>query len=201
MKCFEYGEIEKKHLKESDTKMKELINSLGHIDREINPDIFSALIDSIIGQQISTKAATTVKSKIRLLADEITPSSIEGLYLEDIKLCGMSYRKAEYIKDAAESFLNGELCSKDLRVMGDKEVIDSLVSIRGVGKWTAEMLLIFSLNRKDILSYDDLGIRRGLMKVYNLDSLTKEFFNELKNKYSPYASIASLYIWETASTK
>ncbi|MDY0234826.1 MAG: hypothetical protein RBR71_02285 [Gudongella sp.] len=201
MKCFEYGEIEKNHLKEADTNMKELIHGLGHINREVNPDIFSALIDSIIGQQISTKAATTVKAKIRLLVDEITPKSIYELSLEDIKLCGMSYRKAEYIKDAADSFLNGDLHSKDLRAMNDKEVIDSLVSIRGVGKWTAEMLLIFSLNRKNILSYDDLGIRRGLMKVYNLDSLTKEFFNELKIKYSPYASIASLYIWEAASTK
>ena len=74
-------------------------------------------------------------------------------------------------------------------------------SIRGVGKWTAEMLLMFSLNRKDILSYDDLGIRRGLMKVYNLDLLSKEYFNELKIKYSPFASVASLYIWEAASRK
>ena len=201
MKYFEYGEVEKDHLKKSDINMEELIHRLGHINREVNPDIFSALIDSIIGQQISTKAANTVKAKIRLLADEITPSTIGGLSLEEIKLCGMSYRKAEYIKGAAESFLNGELHSKDLSVMEDKEVINSLVSIRGVGKWTAEMLLIFSLSRKDILSYDDLAIRRGLMKVYNLDSLTKEFFNELKNKYSPYGSIASLYIWEAASIK
>lgn len=201
MKCFEYGEVEKEYLKESDVIMKELINSLGHIYREVNPDIFSSLIDSIIGQQISTKAAATVKSKIRILTNEITPSSIAGLSLEEIKLCGMSYRKAEYIKDAANSFLKGGLDSINLRAMENKEVIDTLVTIRGVGKWTAEMLLIFSLNRKDILSYDDLGIRRGLMKVYNLDSLTKEFFNELKNRYSPYGSIASLYIWEAASTK
>ena len=194
MKCFEYGEVEKEYLKESDVIMKELINSLGHIYREVNPDIFSSLIDSIIGQQISTKAAATVKSKIRILTNEITPSSIAGLSLEEIKLCGMSYRKAEYIKDAANSFLKGGLDSINLRAMENKEVIDTLVTIRGVGKWTAEMLLIFSLNRKDILSYDDLGIRRGLMKVYNLDSLTKEFFNELKNRYSPYGSIASLYI-------
>lgn len=201
MKYFEYGEVEKRHLKQVDENMKKLINNFGHINRQVNPDIFSALIDSIIGQQISTKAATTVKTKIRMLSDQISPSSIAELSIEDIKLCGMSYRKAEYIKDAAESFLNGELATKDLTSMEDKEVIDSLVSIRGVGKWTAEMLLIFSLNRKDILSYDDLGIRRGLMKVYNLDSLSKDFFNELKVKYSPYSSIASLYIWEAASTK
>lgn len=201
MEYFEYGELEKNYLKKIDSNIKELIESKGHIYRQVNTDIFSALIDSIIGQQISTKAATRVRANIRLLTDEISPSKIDGLLLEDIKLCGMSYRKAEYIKGAASYFLNEDIKSKDLKMMEDNEVIDRLLSIRGVGRWTAEMLLIFSLNRKNILSYDDLGIRRGLMKVYQVDSLSKEFFNDLKNKYSPYASIASLYIWEAASTK
>lgn len=201
MKYFEYGQIEKDYLKSVDKEMKELIESVGHINRRLNPDIFSALIDSIIGQQISTKAATTVKKNLRLVVDKINPLSISKLTLEEIKLCGMSYRKAEYIKDATEAFLNGHLEVNDFKNMDDKEVIENLTSIRGVGKWTAEMLLMFSLNRKDILSYDDLGIRRGLMKVYNLDLLSKEYFNELKTKYSPFASVASLYIWEAASRK
>ena len=199
MKTFEYTDSELNTLAGRDEKLAEVISRTGIIRREVNPDVFSALVGSIVSQQISTKAAATVGQRLSILCGKITPSRIFGLSVEEIKGCGMSLRKAGYIKAAAEAVVNGQLEIKKLPVLPDSEVTAALIRLPGVGVWTAEMLLIFSLERPDILSFGDLAIRRGLCKLHGLDNLTRADFDFYRRLYSPYGSIASLYLWQLSA--
>ncbi len=196
MKHFVYGHKEIIYLKGKDPILGEVIDRLGMIKREVDDDIFASLISSIISQQISTKAAITVSKRFEDLVERIDPSSISKLEIEEIQKCGMSFRKAQYIKSAAEAAISKYVDFEKLKDLSDEEVIKELVKLKGVGEWTAEMLLIHSLNRPNILSYKDLAIRRGIMRIYGLDDLTKKEFEVYRQTYSPYGSVASLYIWE-----
>lgn len=195
MHIFKYGLKEIEYLKKKDKKLSAAIDSIGIIEREIIPDTFIALISSIISQQISNKAYNTVWNRLLLLVCSITPENISKTDITKIQACGMSNRKAEYIKGIAEAAISGEVDFNKLHTMTDEEIIKKLSSLRGVGQWTAEMLLIFSLNRLDVVSYKDLAIRRGMMKLYGLKELKKEKFEIYKKRYSPYGSVASLYLW------
>jgi len=195
MQFFEYGEKEIEYLKKKDKKLGAAIEQIGMIQREVTPDTFQALISSIVGQQISSKAADTVWKRLVELVGSITPESISGADISDIQACGMSQRKAGYIKGAAEAAVNGIIDFGTLHTLSDQEIITKLSALHGVGEWTAEMLLIFSLNRPDVVSYKDLAIRRGMMNLYRLKELPKEKFERYKKRYSPYGSVASLYLW------
>ncbi|HOP73972.1 MAG TPA: DNA-3-methyladenine glycosylase 2 family protein [Bacillota bacterium] len=195
---FEYGEAEIAHLKNRDPKLGKVIERVGIIRREITPDPFEALISSIISQQISNKAAETVWNRFILQVEEVTPSRIAATPVETIQKCGMSSRKANYIKGIAEAAISGKIHFDQLHTLPDAEIIRQLTSLPGVGVWTAEMLLIFSLCRPNVLSFNDLAIRRGLMTLYRLNTLTREQWKEYYKRYSPYASVASLYLWEVA---
>lgn len=193
---FKYGDKEINHLKNQDPKLGKAIDQLGRIKRRLRPDPFEALINSVVSQQISAKAAETVWNRLLDKAGTITPVNIANMDLESIKSCGMSYRKAQYIMGIGKAAAEGEVDFKNLHKLEDKEIIDKLSSLYGVGVWTAEMLLIFSLHRPDIVSYRDLGIRRGMMNLYKTDNLTKKQFFKYREKYAPYGSVASLYLWE-----
>ena len=196
MLFFTYGQAEIEYLKRKDKKLGAAIDRIGMIEREVNPDIFSALIRSIISQQISTKAAQTVCQRMKtLLGGEITPQGIAAAGTEAIKGCGMSTRKAGYIMGIAEAALTGSIDFAALHTLPDAQIISKLTSLSGVGIWTVEMLLIFSLCRPDVVSYGDLAIRRGMMNLYGLQELPKEQFKKYSKRYSPYGSIASLYLW------
>ena len=169
------------------------------IKRPIKRDVFAALVDGIVSQQISGKAAATVWNKLQNLCVEITPERIHATDIELIQKCGMSMRKAQYIKSAADAVCSGALDLSALCDMPDDEVIEQLSALPGIGVWTAEMLLIFSLERKNVLSFGDLAIRRGLCKLYGHKELTKEQFLRYKKRYSPFGSIASLYLWEIST--
>lgn len=196
MGIFKYGEKERNYLKKQDPVLGAYIDSVGMIEREVTPDLFTALIHSIISQQISTKAATTIRNRLSEKIPDITPEAVAGLSIEDIQACGMSNRKAGYIKSCAEAVIKGHINLKELELLPDEEVIKQLSSLHGVGVWTAEMLLIFSLQRPDVVSYGDLGIRKGIMQLYGLENLTKKQFESYRDRYSPYGSVASLYLWE-----
>ena len=172
------------------------IERIGMVERKVTPDLFKALVNSIISQQISTKAATTIRNRLLNKVPNITPDAVAALSIEDIQSCGLSNRKAGYIKSCADAVIHGTINLPELARLSDDEVIKQLSSLNGVGIWTAEMLLIFSLERPDIVSYGDLGIRRGMMKLYGLESLTKNQFESFRECYSPYGSVASLYLWE-----
>ncbi len=210
MLFFEYGQKEIDYLKHKDKKLGAAIDRIGIIQREISPDPFTALVSSVISQQISNKAAETVWKRLcRLLGDlppenncpeginpgSITPESIAQVGLPEIKACGMSERKAGYIKGIADAALSGVVDFKNLHKESDEEIIAKLSSLYGVGVWTAEMLLIFSLNRLDVLSFKDLAICRGMMNLYGHKELSKEKFERYRKRYSPYGSVASLYLW------
>lgn len=201
MRTFTYGEKEIAHLKKKDKKLGLAIESIGPIQRAVNPDLFSSLIHSIVSQQIATKAAATVWTRLQLACGEITPAAIDGAEALHIQQCGMSMRKTLYIKGVGEAVKQNELNIAELATLPDAEIIRTLSSLNGVGVWTAEMLLIFSLERPDVVSWGDLAIRRGMMNLYGLDKLTREQFDRYRKRYSPYGSVASLYLWALAVRK
>lgn len=201
IKYYKYGKKEIDYLRKKDPQLKIEIDRIGMIKRKVNPDIFSALISSIIGQQISTKAATTVESRLINLIGGITPENIYKTEIEDIQRCGMSTRKAGYIKEISQIAISKSINFENLHKLNNEEFIRELVKLKGVGEWTAEMLLIHSLEREDVLSYKDLGIRRGIEKLYGLEDLSKQEFNILQERYTPYGTVASLYLWEISSEK
>lgn len=192
---FTYGEKEVNYLKEKDKVLGAAIDQIGMIQREVTPDPFQALISSIIGQQISTKASITVENRLMDLVGHISPENLSRLSIEEIQSCGMSMRKAGYIHGVIEAAMSGRIDFERLNEQSDEEVIQKLTSLYGVGIWTAEMILIFSLQRDDIVSYGDLAIRRGMMNLYGLDSLNKKEFETYRRIYSPHGSVASLYLW------
>ncbi|WP_132927578.1 DNA-3-methyladenine glycosylase family protein [Sodalis ligni] len=195
MAIFEYGAKELNWLAKRDKRMAQAIERFGIISRPMMPDLFAALVRNIVDQQISTKAAVTVNGRLRTLAGAITPAAMEQLTAQQIQSCGMSMRKALYIKGAATAVMSGEL---DLAAIGgytDGEVIAALSRLPGIGIWTAEMLMMSSMGRPDILSWGDLAIRRGMMNLYRHRELPRERFERYRRRYSPYGSTASLYLW------
>ena len=200
-KHFNYSDKQKEHLSNNDPLLKEVIEKVGHICREVEPNIFSSLVRSIIGQQISTAAQKTIYSRLLELVKEISVQTIFSLEQNELQQIGISNRKALYIKELATKVVNKEIDLESLKAKCDDDVIKELTSLKGVGIWTAEMTLIFSLQREDIVSYGDLAIRRGMEKLYKIEKISKKQFDSYRNKYSPYGSVASLYLWAVASGK
>ena len=200
-KHFNYSDKQKEHLSNNDPLLKEVINKVGHIYREVEPDIFTSLVRSIIGQQISTVAQRTIYNRLLELVKEISAQTIFSLEQTELQQIGISNRKALYIKELASKVVNKEIDLESLRTKSDDDVIKELISLKGIGIWTAEMTLIFSLQREDIVSYGDLAIRRGMEKLYKIEKITKKQFDSYRKRYSPYGSVASLYLWAVASGK
>ena len=195
---FIYGEKEIAHLSKRDPKLGAYIAAVGPISRKTDPEPFSALINSIVGQQISTKAHESVWNRLLAHLGEVTPERIAAETVEALRACGLSGRKVEYIQGVAYRTLAGEFDWQDLDRYDDESLIAHLTTLRGVGRWTVEMLLLFSLMRPDVLSYDDLAIRRGICRLYNWKDVDKKRFARLKKRYSPHGSVASLYLWHCA---
>lgn len=195
---FPYGERELAYLCSRDQRLAEVITSIGKIDREIGENLFSGLTKSIVGQQISTKAQVTIWGRMKDILGAIDPETIGAAPLEVLQGCGMSFRKASYIKNAADQVLEGGLDLKALHDLDDEEVCRELSALKGVGIWTAEMLMIFSMQRMDVVSYGDLAIQRGMRMLYHHRKITPELFAKYKRRYSPYGSVASLYLWAIA---
>ena len=195
MHLFQYGQAEIDYLTRRDRKLGRAIGHIGMIERQVMPDLFQALSHSVVAQQISRKAADTVWGRLceRLL--NVTPRKVANTDVSDIQKCGLSMRKARYIKGIGEAAIRGDLDLLELREMPDEGVIERLSSLPGIGVWTAEMLLIFSLCRPDVVSWGDLAIRRGMMNLYGLNQLSKSQFDRFRKRYSPCGSVASLYLW------
>lgn len=193
-KLFEYGDEELNYLKQADETLGAVIDQFGKIDRIVIPNLFQALVYSIVGQQISLKAANTVWDRFQDRF-EISPEYLLTVSQEEIQQCGISMRKVDYIIGIAQDIADGNLDMNSLYSLSDKEVIKRLSSLKGIGVWTAEMLLLNSMERPDIVSYGDIAIQRGMKKLYGLDSLTKGQFEEYRSRFSPYGSIASIYLW------
>ncbi|MGV8962067.1 MAG: DNA-3-methyladenine glycosylase family protein [Candidatus Saccharimonadaceae bacterium] len=197
-RTFIYGEKEIEYLKKVDPKLGVIIDEIGPIERSVISDLFTALINSIVGQQISSKAMDTVWRRFEERFPKITPEALDKASLDEIQHCGMSMRKAIYIKGVASSVLSRELNMDELYTLSEEEVIDKLSALHGIGVWTAEMIMIFCMQRPNIMSWGDLAIHRGLRMLYRHEKIDKILFQQYKHRYSPYASIASLYLWAIA---
>lgn len=196
---FPYTNEDLQYLTERDAMLGNAIERIGHIERAVIPDIFEALINSIVGQQISTKAHQTVWKRILERIPRIDPHAMLAAGEDTLRACGLNGRKASYILSAASAVSSGELDLDSLHAMPDDEVIKKLVRLPGVGVWTAEMLLIFSLCRRNVFSTRDFGIRRGVSILYNAALPDEAMLERLRKAYSPLASVASLYLWEISS--
>lgn len=195
-KYFEYGNEEMYYLKSVDEKLGNVIEVMGKVERRVIPDLFEALIYAIVGQQISAKATNTVWDRMQQGFSEITPNVIALSEFSKIQQFGLSTRKASYIKSVGEAVMEGLINLEELKELSDEEVIKRLSSLKGVGVWTAEMLLLNSMERKNILSWGDVAIRRGMMKLYGIEDITREQFEKYKKLYTPYGSVASIYLWK-----
>lgn len=196
---YNYGKEELDYLRLRDPKLGELFDEFGIVRREDMKNPFEALICSIVGQQISAKAQESAIKKIKALIGRISPANIINCELAKLRACGLSERKALAIVDAAKLFANLKLSKKRLLEMQAPQIEKILTSIKGVGPWTAEMLMIFALDKPDILSYADFGIRKALSLLHDIEKLDKKTFEKFRLLYSPYGSVASVYLWEFAN--
>ena len=190
----------------SDPVMAELIERLGERSParrrrgEPKPDAYGALLRTVVGQQLSSKAARTIYGRILDLFDGKTPTPKQILAASesDLRGAGLSGRKVEYIRDLAAHVQNGELELDRLEELSDEEVIEEIVAVRGFGQWSAEMFLIFHLERPDVVSGGDLGIRKAVQLAYGLDEMpTPAEVVEIAERWRPHRSLASIYLWES----
>jgi DNA-3-methyladenine glycosylase II len=194
----EFWEDACKHLMKKDRVMKRLIPQFGDACLHTRGDAFVTLARSIVGQQISVKAAQTVWDRFALLPKKITPANVLKLKVDDMRASGLSARKVEYLVDLALHFDNGALHFKSWETMGDEDIINELVSIRGIGRWTAEMFLIFHLMRPNVLPLDDVGLINGISKGYfSGEVVSRSDAREVAAAWAPYCSVATWYIWRS----
>ena len=195
MPVLEYGATELSYLTKKDEKLGRLIEKTGHLKREVSKDLFDSLVGYIATQQISNKAAVTVRMRLSGKFGIVTARKLAEVSDEEIKSVGISMRKALYIRGLSNAVLSGELDIEGLAGLPDETVTSRLTTLKGIGDWTAEMFLIFSLGRMDVVSYKDFAIRKGMMSLYGLKTLEKEIFDKYRKRYSPYGTVASLYLW------
>jgi len=187
-----------KHLMKKDRVMKRLIPQFAEASLQSRGDAFVTLARSIVGQQISVKAAQTVWDRFALLPRKITPTNVLKLKVDDMRAAGLSARKVEYLVDLAIHFDNGALNVKKWSEMDDEAIIDELVAIRGIGRWTAEMFLMFHLLRPNVLPLDDVGLINGISRNYfSGESVSRNEAREVAAPWAPYCSVATWYIWRS----
>ena len=187
-----------KHLVKKDRVMKRLIPQFGDACLQTRGDAFVTLARSIVGQQISIKAAQTVWDRFALLPAEITPGHVLKLKIDDMRAAGLSARKVEYLVDLALHVDNGALHGQAWEGMDDEAIIDELVAIRGIGRWTAEMFLIFHMMRPNVLPLDDVGLIKGISQSYfSGDVVSRSDAREVAAAWAPYRSVATWYIWRS----
>ncbi len=198
MSFFRYGDKEINYLKSKDKKLAEVIARIGHVNRACMDDLFEAVVNSIIGQQISTKAHESIWKKIKDDLGTLDASKTLALGREKLQAYGTTWRKVDYIMAFAEKVDSGAFDLEAVNHMTDEEAISALSSLKGIGVWTAEMILLFCLQRPDVFSFGDLAILRGIRMVYHHKDISRERFERYRKRFSPYCSVASLYFWAVA---
>ena len=194
----EYWDEARKYLTRRDRVMKRLIPQFGNACLQSRGDAFTTLARSIVGQQISVKAAQSVWERFASLPKRMTPASVLKLKVDDMRGAGLSARKIEYLVDLALHFDSGAIHVESWRAMEDEDIIGELVGIRGIGRWTAEMFLIFHLMRPNVLPLDDVGLITGISKNYfSGDPVSRSDAREVAAAWQPFCSVATWYIWRS----
>ena len=190
-----------KHLVKKDRVMKRLIPQYPDTTLQSRGDAFSTLARSIVGQQISVKAAQTVWHRFEALPKKMSPPDVLKLKVDDMRAAGLSARKVEYLVDLSIHFDTGAVSVKNWQAMDDEAIIAELVAIRGIGRWTAEMFLLFYLRRPNVLPLDDVGLINGISKNYfSGESVSRSDAREVAAAWAPFCSVATWYIWRSLDT-
>ena len=193
-----FWERGKNYLVKKDKKLGRLIKSYPKDFLFTKSDPFLTLARSIVGQQISVKAAQSVWDRLEIKIKKVTPLNIKKMHSNSLKSVGLSRQKVQYLKNLSHAFIENKIKIKLWSTMNDEEIIQDLIQIKGIGRWTAEMFLIFNLCRADIFPLDDIGMIKGLCKIYNLNyPLNKSEVLKIGNKWKPYRSIATWYLWRS----
>ena len=187
-----------KHLSEHDPVIGEIISRMGACTITPRENYFEALVRSIIGQQLSTKVAASIFEKFKgAVQHDIKPERVQQLTLDQLRDAGLSNQKASYVKNIAEAFLQDQEFFTNLKSLSNEEVLRELTKIKGVGLWTAQIFLIFSLCRLDVLPLGDAGFRRSVAMHYQLDKPADDQLLALASKWGPYSSVAVWYLWKS----
>ena len=188
-----------------DKNMKVLIKKFGRPDFNQGQDYFQSLLRSIVFQQLSGKAAQTIYERLVSLipkTSNLCPNEVLKLNKNEMRKAGLSFQKINYVRNLADYFENNSLQKKNVEEMTDEEISKELIQIKGIGQWTVDMFLIFTLSRADILPYKDLGIQKGIMKFLNMKKLpSKKEMEHCSRKWMPYRTIACWYLWRIADEK
>lgn len=195
---FDYGEKEIAYLAARDKRLGDAMERIGHIDRAVDSDLFSSVVHHIIGQQISTTAQATLWKRLHERLGVVTADTILALGREELQAVGMTFKKADYILDFAQKVQSGAFDIDGLDKLPDAEVIKELSALNGIGVWTAEMIMTFCMQRPDVVSYGDLAIHRGMRMLYRHRKIDRAKFERYRKRYSPYGTVASLYLWAIA---
>lgn len=195
---FPYDTQATEYLSRKDKRLGEAIAMIGHIDRAVDTDLFSSVVHHILGQQISTSAQATLWQRLTDTLGTVNADSILELGRDRLQQVGTTYKKADYILDFAQKVQSGEFPIDILYDLPDKEVIQKLSSLKGIGVWTAEMILTFCMQRPDVISFGDLAILRGMRMLYRHREIDRAKFERYRKRYSPYGTVASLYLWAIA---
>lgn len=183
------------HLKK-DPILAPVIESWGDLEWEERSDLFLSLIRSINGQQLSVKAAASIFGRLKeLLSGEITPEKILFVSGEQLRSCGVSYSKIKYMKGVSTAVIKKQVDLDIVKTLSDEDVVAELIKLHGIGQWTAEMLLIFSLRRPDVFSIGDLGLREAVKRIYGVERDDLKAIEAIADQWRPYRSYACRYLW------
>ncbi len=188
------------HLRAADPVMKAVIDTVGQFTLRLERDRFGMLVRSIISQQISTSAARSIRRRLQELAgpDGLKAANLAQFSGDQLRSAGLSPQKASYVADLAHKVNDGTVDLRQIGRLSDERIVEQLTQVKGIGRWTAQMFLIFSLGRLDVFPHDDLGVRTAIRNHYGLDDLPdKQTAHAIAAPWRPYASVASWYCWRT----
>lgn len=186
-----------RHLSRADSKLRELISRIGSCEASLRPDPYPALLRSIIGQQLSTTVARVIWERFVQLG-ATHPKAVAAISDEALRRAGLSRQKIAYVRSLSDAILNGTVALDKLQEMDDEAIISQLTAVKGVGRWTVEMFLIFSLGRPDVWSLGDLGLKKGVMLLDGLNSMpTPREMSSRAEIWRPFRTVAALYLWQS----
>lgn len=187
------------YLSENDERLGRVVGRFGALEFRPSTDLFFSIAESILSQQLTPKAADSIIRRFVTIfpGGRVTPSEMMRMNEDTVRSCGISRQKSSYLKNLAENVIAGSLATDELDGMNDEEVTERLVRIKGVGTWTAKMILIFSLGRPDVLPFEDVGLLNAMQRVYLLEGKPdRDTVERIAENWHPYCSVASLYLWK-----